>query len=60
MVDVEALVMIMATISSSSPSRLGARTEFLTPRRGFAMAAEFRHISWKSVDPRDFKVKGLM
>ena len=42
MVDGEALVMIMAMISSNSPSRQGARTEFLTPRRGFAMAAEFR------------------
>ena len=42
MVDGEALVMMMATISSKSLSRQGARTEFLTPRRGFAMAAEFR------------------
>ena len=42
MVDGEALVMMMATISSNSPSQQGARTEFLTPGRGFAMAAEFR------------------
>ena len=41
MVDGEALVM-MATISSKSLSRQGARMEFLTPGRGFAMAAEFR------------------
>ena len=42
MVDGEALVMMMVTISSNSPSRQGARTEFLTPERGFAMVAEFR------------------
>ena len=42
MVDGEALVMMMATISSKSPSQQGARTEFLTPERGFAMTVEFR------------------
>ena len=41
MVDGEELVMMMATISSKSLSRQGARTEFLTPERGFTMAAEF-------------------
>ena len=42
MVDGEALVSMMATISSKSPSRQGARTEFLTPGRAIVMAAEFR------------------
>ena len=41
-VDGEALVMMIATISSKSPSRQGARTEFMTLGRGFTMAAEFR------------------
>jgi hypothetical protein len=35
MVDGEALVMMMAMISSNSPSRQGARIEFLVPSRGF-------------------------
>jgi hypothetical protein len=41
LVDGEASVVMMAMISSNSPSRQGARTEFLVPRRSFAMAAEF-------------------
>ena len=40
MVDGEALVMTMATISSESLSRQGARTEFLSPELGFLVAAE--------------------
>ena len=60
MVDGEALVMMMATISSKSPSRQGARTKFLTPERGFAMAAEFRKGFVKSVDSPDvFRSRGL-
>jgi hypothetical protein len=35
MVDGEASVMMMAMISSKSPSRQGARTEFLVPNHGF-------------------------
>jgi hypothetical protein len=35
MVDGEASVMMMAMISSHSPSRQGARTEFLFPNQGF-------------------------
>jgi hypothetical protein len=35
MVDGEASVMMMAMISSNSPSWQGARTEFLVPNRGF-------------------------
>jgi hypothetical protein len=34
-VDGETSVMIMVMISSKSPSRQGARTEFLVPNRGF-------------------------
>ena len=60
MVDGEALVMMMATISSESPSRQGARTEFLTPGRGFAMAAEFRQGFVESGSPPDvFRSKGV-
>ena len=47
MVDGEALVMTMATISSESPSRQGARTEFLSPELGFLVAAEFGSVSGK-------------
>ena len=50
MVDGEALVIMMAMISSNSLSRQGARTEFLTPGRGFVMAAEFRKCFVKSGD----------
>ena len=60
MVDGEALVMMMATISSKSPSRQGARTEFLTPGRGFAMAAEFRKGFVKNdYSPDVFRSRGL-
>ena len=50
MVDGEAAVMMMAMISSNSPSRQGARTEFLIPEIGFSMAAELWRFSGKSVD----------
>ena len=60
MVDGDALVMMMATISSNSPSRQSARTEFLTPGTGFAMAAEFRKGFVKSDYPPDgFRSKGV-
>ena len=51
MVDGEASVMMMAMISSNSPSRQGARTEFLNPEIGFSMAAELRNSFWKNVEP---------
>jgi hypothetical protein len=35
MVDEETSVMMVMKISSESPSRQGARTEFLVPNRGF-------------------------
>ena len=60
MVDGEALVMMMATISSNSPSQQGARTVFLTPGRGFAMAAEFHKGFVESGYPLDvFRSKGV-
>ena len=39
MVDGEASVMMMAMISSNSPSRQGARTELLIPEIGFLVVA---------------------
>ena len=45
MVDGEAAVMTMAMISSNSPSRQGARTEFLIPELGFSVAAELWSVS---------------
>jgi hypothetical protein len=36
-------VMTMAMISSDSPSRQGARTEFLVPELGFLVAAAKRN-----------------
>ena len=51
MVDGEVAVMMMAMISSNSPSRRSARTEFLVPEIGFSMAAELWKVSGKSVDP---------
>src|SRR4051812_13474285 len=50
MVDVEALVM-MAMISSVSPSRQGARTEFLVPGIGFLVVAAQRTCFAKSTEP---------
>src|SRR3954466_4683000 len=55
MVDVEALVMMMAMISSVSPSRQGARTEFLVPGIGFLVVVAQRTCFSKSSEPpRDF------
>src|SRR3954466_1438983 len=51
MVDVEALVMMMAMISSVSPSRQGARTKFLVPGIGFLVVAAQRTWFWKSFEP---------
>ena len=47
MVDGEALVMTMAMISSNSPSRQGARTEFLVLELGFSVSVELHNSSWK-------------
>src|SRR3954468_1893856 len=55
MVDVEALVMMMGMISSVSPSRQGARTEFLVPGIGFlVVAAQRTYFAKISEPPRDF------
>ena len=43
MVDGEVSVMMMAMISSNSPSRQGARTEFLVLELGFLVAATQRN-----------------
>ena len=60
MVDGEASVMMMAMVSSDSPSRQGARTEFLVPEIGFSVAAELWSVSGKSVDPpRVFRSRGI-
>ena len=60
MVDGEAAVMMMAMISSNSPSRQGARTEFLIPEIGFSMAAELGMFSGKSDEPPEvFRSKAL-
>src|SRR3954464_3361313 len=48
MVDVDALVMMMAMISSFFPSRQGARTEFLVPGIGFLVVAAQRTCFAKS------------
>ena len=60
MVDGEASVMMMEMISSDSPSRQGARTEFLNPEIGFSMAAELRNSFWTNVKPPSvFRSRGL-
>ena len=60
MVDGEASVAMMAMISSNSPSRQGARTEFLIPEIGFSMAAAFGGVSGKYSRPPDvFRSEGL-
>ena len=51
MVDVETSVMMMAMISSNSPSRQGARTEFLVAESGFLSVAAKRNSLWKNVEP---------
>jgi hypothetical protein len=51
MVDGEASVMMMAMISSKSPSRQGVRTEFLVPNRGFWWWRCSGTLSGKNVKP---------
>ena len=50
-VDGEASVMMMAMISSNSPSQQGARTEFLVAESGFLSVAAKRNSLWKNFDP---------
>jgi hypothetical protein len=54
MVDGEASVMIMAMISSKSPSRQGARKEFLVPNRGFWWWRRSGTLSGKNTEPPIF------
>ena len=51
MVDGEASVMMMAMFSSNSPSRQGARTEFLVAELGFLSVAAKQNSLWKNVEP---------
>src|SRR3954453_1377707 len=51
MVDGEAVVTMMAMISSDSASRQGARTEFLVPEIGFLVVAVQRTSLWKNFEP---------
>src|SRR3954454_24038572 len=67
MVDVEALVMMTAMISSVSPSRQGARTEFVVPGIGFLVVAAQQTCFSKSFEPprnfssrRSYKQKGRL
>ena len=51
MVDGEAAVMMMAMISSNSPSRQGARMEFLVAELVFLSVVAERNSLWKYVEP---------
>jgi hypothetical protein len=51
MVDGETSVMMMTMISSNSPSRQGARTEFLVLNRGFWWWRRSGTLSGKNVEP---------
>jgi hypothetical protein len=51
MVDGETLVMMMMKISSKSPSRQGARTEFLVLNRGFLWWRRIRSLFGKNAEP---------
>jgi hypothetical protein len=51
MIDGEMLVMMMMKISSKSPSRQGAITEFLVPNRGFLWRQRSGTLSGKNVKP---------
>jgi hypothetical protein len=59
MVDGEASVMMMVMISSNSPSRQGARTEFLIPNWGFWWWRRSRTLSRKMSNPPLFLGQGL-
>jgi hypothetical protein len=54
MVDAETSVMMMAMISSKSPSRQGARSEFLVLNRGFWWWRRSGILSRKNVEPPIF------
>jgi hypothetical protein len=54
MVDGEMSVMMMAMIFSKSPSRQGARTEFLVPNRDFWWWRHNGTLSGKNAEPLMF------
>jgi hypothetical protein len=54
MVDEETSVMMMSMISSKSPSRRGARTEFLVPNCGFWWWWRSGTLSGKKAQPPMF------
>jgi hypothetical protein len=54
MVDGEASVMMMAMISSNSPSRQGARMEFLVPNHDFWWWRRSGILSGKMLNPSVF------
>jgi hypothetical protein len=54
MVDGETLVMMMVMISSKSPSRQGARTEFLVPNHDFWWWQRNGTLSGKNAEPSMF------
>jgi hypothetical protein len=51
MVDGETLVMMMMKISSKSPSRQGARTEFLVPNHSFSWWRRNGTLSGENAEP---------
>ena len=60
MVDGEELAMTMEMVSSNSPSRQGARTDFLVPELELSVLAELRDSSWKkSRSSLVFRSRGL-
>jgi hypothetical protein len=59
MVDGEASVMMMAMISSNTPFRQGARTEFLILNRGFWWWRRSRTLSGKNAEPPMFSGQRL-
>jgi hypothetical protein len=59
MVDGETSVMMMAVISSNTPSRQGARMEFLVPNRGFWWWRCNGTLSGKNAEPPMFSGQRL-
>jgi hypothetical protein len=59
MVDGETSVMMMAMISSNTPSRQGARTEFWVPNRGFCWWRRNETLSGKNAEPLMFSGQRL-
>jgi hypothetical protein len=60
MVDGGTSVMMVMKISSKSPSRQGARIEFLVPNHGFDGDSAAEVYLEKTPNPRSFQVRGYM